>query len=570
MSVGSWRSTRFSRRKALRGASVAGLGLAGAALVGCGGDDDETSGSNPTASSGSATSGGAATSSGTASAGGAGSGAPVEGGTLLLAGRDDIEHMDLTLSSTISAAQSTGPVYSTLIRYDPERMPETRELIGDLAESWEIADDGLSFTFKLNGGVKWHDGEPFTSTDVAATLERAKEKHPLKALISGVDTIETPDDLTAVVRVSRPSHFLMALLATPASSIVPNHIISVNDETLKTQPVGTGPYRFKRWEPDVVVEIEKNPDYHVAGLPHLDGQRFPILADEAAEVNAIRTGALHITGWSSGFSPEQIEPAVNDVPGLQIMPSSSPSLRAFLFNTTVEPYNDVRVRRAFSYLFSQPLAVDFTGVGGTSGFIRGDGGLSPEELTKLIPGYDGITDDDVAEAKKLLSAAGFGDGFETDYVRREGQDADNFQSFHQSQLRAANITLKPRILQYGAELTSAHRELRYTFSHTALPTSILHPAQYTTKYRTDDVDNRTGFSNADFDALFEKLLGAVDDDEVAELGKQLETILCNEVPNIIEMGIGYNYLVRPEIKNYKSPSFLRDNMDLRQIWIDEG
>lgn len=561
MGVGSWRTARVSRRKALHGVSAAGLGLAGAALIGCGGED-EGSGAAPTASSG-----GSASSSGTSAAA---AGEPVDGGTLLLAGRDDIAHLDLTLTSSISAAQPSGPVYSTLIRYDPEAMPEERDLIGDLAESWTVEDEGTALNFKLNDGVKWHDGEPFTSADVAATLERAKEKHPLKALFSGVETVETPDDLTAVIRTNTPSHFLLALLAAPASSVVPNHIISANDETLKTQPVGTGPYRFKRWEPDIVVEVEKNPDYHVAGLPHPDGQRFPILPDEAAEVNAIRTKALHITGWSTGLSQAQIDVAVNDVPGLQVMPSSSPTVRAFLFNTTAEPYNDVRLRQAFSYLISQPLAADLEGLGSATGYIRGDGGLSQEELQSLIPGYDGITDDDVAEAKKLLDAAGFGDGFEVDYVRREGQDADNFQTLHQSQLRVVGITLKPRVLQYGAELTTAHRELRYTLSHTSLAASILHPTQYTTMYRSSDVDNRTGFSNSQYDELFEKLLVAVDDEEVESLGKELETILCNEVPSLMELGVGYKYLVRPEIGGYRSPSFLRDNMDLRQIWINEA
>ena len=167
-----------------------------------------------------------------------------------------------------------------------------------LAESWEISDDGTTFTFHLRKGVKWHDGTPFTARDVAFSFETLRETHPRRRnTFANLAAVETPDDHTVITRFSAPAPYFLGALSGVGTAILPRHIYEGTD--LKTnpnnrKPVGTGPFIFKEWEQGSHYILERNPDYWDAEKPYVDQIIVRIIPDSAARAAALEAGEIDI------------------------------------------------------------------------------------------------------------------------------------------------------------------------------------------------------------------------------------------------------------------------------------
>ena len=218
----------------------------------------------------------------------------------------------------------------------------------DLAQSWEEK-DATTISFDLHD-TTWHDGRAFSSADVAATMARATEVHPFRSLFDVIESVDTPDDRTAVFRLSRPSNIMMDALGAPTSSIMAKHIITDNADSLEDMPVGTGPFRLDNWEKGVSAQVLRNENYYDKELPYLDGIRFIVLADSSAEVNGLRTGELHSTGWTSGINKDTLKLILDDVPDAAVYPLISTSLSVLWMNQREKPFDDIRVRKAVATL----------------------------------------------------------------------------------------------------------------------------------------------------------------------------------------------------------------------------
>ena len=208
--------------------------------------------------------------------------APTRGGTLRPGGGANAPHLDISKENTASTGTLSGTMYSRLVRWDPTKFPDERVLGPDLAQSWEVK-DGTTYTFNLED-TTWHDGKAFTSADVAATMERAVDVHPFRDLFKVIEGVDTPDDRTAVFRLSRPSNIMLDAMAATVSSMVPKHIITDNADFLEDNPVGTGPFRLDSWEKGVAATVVRNDNYYLKGQPYLDAVKFLTLADSSAEV----------------------------------------------------------------------------------------------------------------------------------------------------------------------------------------------------------------------------------------------------------------------------------------------
>jgi peptide/nickel transport system substrate-binding protein len=186
--------------------------------------------------------------------------APIAGGQLTWA-IDRESTTIVPINATTFMSEAVGPkIFDGLLTYDADLKPEPQ-----LAESWQVSADGLTCTFKLRPGVRWHDGQPFTSRDVAFSFERMKAAHPRGRITFGkVAAIDTPDDLTVILRLSQPAPYLITALASAESPMVPRHIFEGVDP-MGAPPdraiIGTGPFRFVRWDRGNIVVLERNPDY---------------------------------------------------------------------------------------------------------------------------------------------------------------------------------------------------------------------------------------------------------------------------------------------------------------------
>ena len=566
--TGFWltRQGSLSRRQLLRGTGVAGLGLAAAALIGCGDDDDDDDAAATATATATATAAeGTATATATATA--IADDQPKSGGNLRLGGGANAPHLDVSKENTVTTGSMAGTMYSRLVRWDPTKFPDERVLGPDLAESWELTND-TTVTFNLRD-TNWHDGMAFTSADVAATVERAKEVHPFKTLFEVVESVDTPDDRTAVFRLTQPSNIIMDLLAAPTSSMMPKHIITDNADSLEDTPVGTGPFRLDNWEKGVAAQVVRNENYYQKGLPYLDGIRFIVLADSSAETNGLRTGEIDATAWTAGVNKDSLKLIKEDVPDVAVYPLISTSLSVQWLNNTVKPFDDDRVRRAVQHSVDSPQFVDliFSGRGRPEGMVKGSVGLSNERRAELIPGYNGITDDEVAEAVKLMDAAGYGDGVEVDYVRPPGASYDNSQSVFQSWFDKIGLKLNPQLLTYPAEFVSATREQRYQIAYGPWVFAVIHPVNYLGVSHSADADNRNGYNNPEYDAAFDKMKQTIDPDEIQDLAASLEEMLIADAAYVVVHGYGYIDVVRPEVGGWAPPQFLRDYYSHVLTWL---
>src|SRR5262249_38679376 len=184
--------------------------------------------------------------------------------------------LDPHQESTFANIELVAPLYSTLLQLDPYHYPK---IIGDLATDWKIAPDGLTYTFKLRQGIKFHDGSPLTSADVKATYEKivfppAGVRSIRRNTYAAVASIETPDAASIVFKLTHPSASLLDNLASPWNVVYPKKYLDTDPNYFKTHIIGSGPFKFKARTPGATFEGERNPDYFIKDRPYLDGYKF--------------------------------------------------------------------------------------------------------------------------------------------------------------------------------------------------------------------------------------------------------------------------------------------------------
>ena len=239
-------------------------------------------------------------------------------------------------------------LYSTLVRYHYE----TLEPVGDLAESWDLSEDGRIYTFHLRKNVKWHDGHAFTSRDVAFTFStwlNPKIPYYLRRFVSSVTGTEIVDDYTIKVMLKEPASSFPALLAY-LMNILPEHLLKdLSPEEMITpteflkRPIGTGPFKFDSRVPGSYVKLTANEDYYL-GRPHLDAFIYKIIPNKETQLAQLRTGELDFVE----IEPTQIE-ALKNASNVDIRSVKIVKYTYFALNNQDPLFQDVRVRRAMLY-----------------------------------------------------------------------------------------------------------------------------------------------------------------------------------------------------------------------------
>lgn len=335
--------------------------------------------------------------------------------------------------------------YNTLIARDPQ---DENEVVPDLAASWEISDDGLVYTFDLVDGVTWHDGEPFTADDVKFTLERlidppGEVMSPHQPVLQVIETIETPDALTVELTLSRPSNLLFSVLSLTSVSILPQHLFeSEGPDALNDAILGTGPFRVVEFTRGVEYIFEKNEDYFKEGLPYLDGVEMTIVEDRATALQAFIAGNFDL---GDALLPPEAEELRAQRPDFTITELESFNYAHLIFNTHEPPFDDPRVREAFSLAIDRDAAIQIAGdgVGSVGGPIPKSAPFSlPEEELEEFAEFDpSLTiEERRARARELLAEAGYADGLEVRWVHREDGAHLAWGQFVRDQLEQIGVT----------------------------------------------------------------------------------------------------------------------------------
>jgi peptide/nickel transport system substrate-binding protein len=543
---------RLGRRSLLRaGAAVTVTGAAMLAACGRGG--------------GSSSSGAAAPAKSGAS------GPPQKGG--VFAGRLNTDPPTTWMPSaaiTYIAVWPMAPAYNQLLQFNPQD-PDTK-VAPDLADSYETAGDGTSVVFKLHPGVKFHDGSDFSSEDVKATIDwdqhpPAKQTSSRTAVLSAVDRVETPDPLTAKFVLSRPNPSLPVNLANHFGCIGAKSDLA--KDNLGTIVNGTGPFKLKAITRGVGVEMERNPNYWVPDRPYLDGVKYSIVVDENTAMTDLVAGHFHryfpILADNYGLASKQSGGKIADIS------LSSPNRNMLFFNATKKPFNDPRVRQAVSLVLdrNEGMQIDVHNLGQPGGYMMPSGqwAISSDQL-KQVPGYD---KPDIAEAKKLLAAAGVTEPLTGSLLNRS--DA----SFQPGMIWVQNTLQKT----LGWNFTPDVKDSAAAFAAGAQTQFDLCHWLYSVDY--DDPDGTFGLlctktassnwskvSDPDADALFDKQSQTMDANQRKQLVQELELKYLNNYPSVTLYFRNALHAMWNTVQNYKVSRYLYVNQRFQDTWLTKS
>ena len=351
---------------------------------------------------------------------------PRSGGELVFVVPSEPPSYDAHQEETFGVIHPVAPHYSTLLRVDPTDKTGTKP-VGDLAESWTISKDQLTYTFKIRKGVKFHDGSDMTSRDIKASYDKilnppAAVKSLRKSAYASVASVETPDPTTVVFKLKWPEQSFLLNLASPWNWIYKADIIAKDPKWYEKNINGTGPFKFAEHVKGSYWVGKKFADYWDKGKPYLDGYRAIFISNSAAQVAAVRGERAMIQFRS--FSPAERDSLVQAL-GNKITVQESPwdCLNMVAMHHEKKPFDDKRVRRALS------LALDrYEGSKHLSKItlVKDVGGIQvpgtpyatpPAELEKLA-GYGHDIAKNRAEAKRLLKEAGVPEGFSFTFKNR--------------------------------------------------------------------------------------------------------------------------------------------------------
>ncbi|MSQ14368.1 MAG: ABC transporter substrate-binding protein [Dehalococcoidia bacterium] len=437
------------------------------------------------------------------------------------------------------------------------------EIIPELAESWDAAPDGMSYTFRLHKGVKFHNvppvnGREFTADDVEYMIRRISadpEIVPAKWVpffvkrsdFVNVAGFEKPDKYTIVVKMKKPDPTFLHNMANNSAVILPHELIEENPEKLvQDKIIGTGPFMHKEYVPDVRHVVERNPDYwkkdeRGVQLPYLDKLVKDYYssrgADVAASVAAFLSGqidALAAIGGGNNLNSADIETVMRQM-GDKSYATSSPGYGVFhlRFNTKRPPFDNVKMRRAVTLALDREQIKSALSAPSTlSGFIPpllAEGGAQTVENLLKLPGYREPKEQDIAEAKKLVREAGF-DGVAVG-VHFHNPDWVDSASIIKEQLGRIGINVSITI-NASSEVSIANMEANkfemmlwsqafdgeigeYVYSH----------------FHTKGSRNYYKFSDPNWDDLAEKQRAAVNLEERKKIIKEVIAYQVDIVPN---------------------------------------
>jgi len=506
---------------------------------------------------------------------------PRYGGELVFAVPSEPPSYDAHREETFGVMHPMAPHYNTLLRVDPLDKTGTKP-VGDLAESWSMAKNGRTYTFKLRRGVKFHDGSEMTSKDVKASYDKiifppAGVASDRQGQYLVVEAVQAPDPYTVVFRLKWPSASFLASLASPWNWIYKADILAKDMRWYETNVMGTGPFLFVEHQKGSHWVGKKNPNYWDKGKPYLDGYRAIFIKDSAAQVAAVRADRAHIQ--FRGFSPAERDSLVAAL-GPKITVQESPWDCALLvaINHEKKPFDDKRVRRALTlaldrYQGSQALSkiAIVKEVAGVQ--VPGTPYATPPAELEKLAGYGRDIGKSRAEAKRLLREAGVPDGFAFTFKNRGiPMPYEPVGVWLIDQWRQIGLNVKQEVVEaaayYGQVLRPGNFEVAMDFQCGY----IVEPDLDIYKFQSKEVSpaNYGRYTDKTLDELFVKQGRAGDLEERKRYIRELEKRLIDDEAHYLYT-LQWHRIIphNAKVKNWTvTPSHYLNNQ-LDAVWLSE-
>ncbi len=397
-------------------------------------------------------------------------------------------------------------VYEGLYKYDHEG-----NLNPCLATGVEISADASVYTFTIRDGVKFHDGSDLDASDVVYSLKRASgllDGQDSTALVSELDSIKdvtASSDGKVVVTLESSNSELLSYFTT---GIIPD-----NYDNCQQAPVGTGPFKFDSYNPGQSVILKKNENYWQNGLPYLDSVTFKVCADMDAGLTELASGSIDIFPYLTTDRANQLDPAK-----FNILSNGSNMVQIFALNNSVEPLNDVRVRKAINYAINRKdiISVTMDGAG-----VELTTAMSPAMGSYYDKSLDGTFDQDIEKAKALLAEAGYENGFDISCTVPSSYLIHvNTAVELASELKAVGINMEIKQVDWATWLDQVYAGRQYDTTVIAL-TSTYAPYDVLGRYKSTDDGNFINYSNSTVDELLTRIPQTADVNERTALYHQV-------------------------------------------------
>jgi len=456
--------------------------------------------------------------------------------TLVVAQSGDPGALNPAVTTSGNTHPVTDQIFNGLVGLNEQLEP-----VPELAASWEIENGGRAYRFHLRRDVRWHDGTPFTATDVKFTFEQAllKFHSRTRAALEGLlEAVHTPDAYTAVLQLKRPYGPLLQRLDVVEASIIPKHQYEGHDllsgEPTR-RPIGTGPFRFVSYTPGDRLVLERNQDYFRAGLPGVDRLVFRILPNAVTAVAALESGEVDYIGSVPGPDVARLRASEQ----IAVVPSTGGSggsvcQDVLIPNHARTPFSDVRVRRAIAHALDRRLIVERVY------FNQGQPATGPIShllawaYTPEVRQYP----HDVVEATRLLDAAGYGKRGTGERFRITFTHATNQQRLAQvlrELLKTVGIGLDLQTLDFNAQVDQVFVKKTFdlgmaSFCNGADPEIGVRRVYVSSNIGPYPFSNGASYRNARVDALFDEAASVVDREQRRKHYIALQQLLAEDVP----------------------------------------
>jgi peptide/nickel transport system substrate-binding protein len=473
---------------------------------------------------------------------------PVRGGRLVAAIDSDPGQLNPAITTSGGVHTASELMFNGLLALSPELEP-----LPELAESWEVEEDGALYRFQLRDDVTWHDGEPFTSADVKYSFEEVLlELHSrTKASVgNALESIETPDDHTVEFRFTEPYAPLLQQLDVTEAPIIPRHVYEGTDpqeNPANLAPVGTGPFKFSSYDPGQEVVLDANPDYFEDDLPYLDRVVLRVIPEKGNQVIALESGEVD---WLFGVpGPELSRLQGGDFEFLEtgVNPGGANCIMTVSFNLERPVFQSVEVRRAIAHALDRDQFL--------SRVEFGQGKVAEAPIHSGIPfahaeGLD-LPGFDRDQAEQLLDDAGW---------VREGDDtrtAQGVEGVDDGTPLAFEFLSFPTFAQYGELFRAQLAEVGVDVSLQTLEPPVFAETVFGDRNFDTNVisycngtdpevgvrrmflssnigsvpfSNAAAYVNPEVDRLFDEAITTVDLDDRSAVYQQIQEIVVEDLP----------------------------------------
>jgi len=465
--------------------------------------------------------------------------APAPSGLLRVGMEAQPTTMDPGLSTDLYSQQVYSQVLEGLLQLDPDGVPKPA-----LAESWTPSADGRVWTFKLRQNVKFHDGTDFTADDVKFTLDRILNpdtRSPQRGLLSQINAVDVVDRNT--VRITTRAAFVPILtnLATGAY-VLPRAYHTRVGRDFARRPVGTGPYKWIEWVADERIVLEANPDYY-AGRPAMDRVQFRFIPEASVRLAELESGGTDVIAGIPAQDLRRLRVSLL----VDLHEVIGTNYRLMAFNTSVKPYDDVRVRQAIAHAVDRQKVVDVVWPG--RGVVA-EGPIPPTSWA-YDERFRGLGFN-LNRAKQLMAEAGHASGFEMNYLITAGEEAQREVALIIDQLKQINVNVKVTAVEFPTLLDrllkTNYDVLRVGWTVSPEPDLLLYNPFHTSAIGGF---NFTKYRNARVDELLDRGRTVTNQNDRIRIYRDAQRIIVQEAPMVFIFHEKRTYASRKVVTGFR-------------------